>query len=66
MDIMKFLNFPLIFGLIVSILTIVKPSFFWNSRKATRHRDLLGDTITSILYLSIGIWGFYEGISKLI
>lgn len=51
-------------GLINIILSILKPPFFWSSRKALRVRSFLGDTITMILYIGIGIFLVYIGLTE--
>lgn len=45
----------LLIGLFITICTLAKPSFYWENRKALRLRRLVGDGITTILYLIIGI-----------
>lgn len=42
-------------GLLTLILTIIKPNFYWNSRKAVRARRIFGDTVASIIYLVLGV-----------
>lgn len=44
----------IIAGLFTLILTILKPGFFWNHRKAIALRKRIGDGATSIIYLVIG------------
>lgn len=41
-------------GLFALICTFLKPDFYWNSRKATRMRRLIGDFGASLLYYLIG------------
>ncbi|MCK8060619.1 MULTISPECIES: hypothetical protein [unclassified Fusibacter] len=41
-------------GLFALICTVIKPSFYWESRKAKRMRKLMGDGITTVIYLVIG------------
>ncbi|MES2559559.1 MAG: tetratricopeptide repeat protein [Bacteroidota bacterium] len=50
----------MIAGVAIAILTLVKPNFFWNRRKALFVRGILGDAGTTILYLLIamGMLGF--------
>lgn len=42
-------------GLFAIICTVLKPDFYWESRKAKRLRNLIGNTGTSVLYIVIGI-----------
>lgn len=42
------------FGLGAIGLTYFKPSFYWNARKATRLRNLIGDKATALVYYAIG------------
>ncbi len=51
----------LICGLFTLLLTILKPAFYWESRKARSLRRLVGDTTASIIYIVIAI--FLMGIS---
>lgn len=41
-------------GLFSIICTILKPAFYWESRKAKQLRNLLGNTATSVFYILIG------------
>ena len=45
----------LIIGIMTLILSILKPNFYWNSRKAMRSRRLFGDAITQLMYIGIGV-----------
>ena len=47
--------FLIVVGLFAIICTVLKPAFYWESRKATRLIKLIGSTATSILYITIGI-----------
>jgi hypothetical protein len=40
-------------GLLLAIVTIKRPWWFWNHPKATFLRDIVGDTATIIVYLAI-------------
>jgi Flp pilus assembly protein TadB len=55
-----------IVGIFAIICTIMKPRFYWESRKATRLRRLIGDTAASILYIIIGILASGIGIADLL
>lgn len=51
-------------GLFAIILTILKPSFYWNSRKARGLRRVVGDLGATIIYLAIGLVSLYMGIKQ--
>lgn len=53
-------------GLFTIICTYFKPNFYWESRKAVRMRNLLGDTYTSLLYYGIGAVVIGIGIMEII
>lgn len=53
-------------GLFAIIATIIKPNFYWNSRKARRFRKFFGDTVTTIIYLAIGSFAIILGITELL
>ncbi len=42
-------------GLFAIICTILKPAFYWESRKARQLRRPIGNTATSLLYIFIGL-----------
>lgn len=44
----------IVIGLFAIICSILKPAFYWNSRKAMRLRRLLGDTLASAFYIVLG------------
>jgi uncharacterized membrane protein YedE/YeeE len=50
-------------GVIILILSIVRPAFFWNTRKALRMRRLIGDSAAMLLYIAISIFIIYIGIT---
>lgn len=53
-------------GLLIGILTLTKPKFFWNHPKATFVRKFFGDRGTTIFYLIISITMLTFGIYSLI
>lgn len=55
-----------VLGVVIIILTVLRLPFFWNGRKALRMRRLLGDTITMVLYVGIGIMLSTIGILELL
>ncbi len=52
-------------GLFTLAMTLLKPSFYWNSRRAKRLRGLLGDGITTIFYIIIAILCIFYGVKVL-
>ena len=54
---------PLLFGLFAIVMTAIKPSFYWNSYKARRMRDLIGDQNAALFYYGLGV--FLIGLSML-
>lgn len=48
--------FLLAAGLFAIICTVLKPPFYWESRKARRLRNLIGNAATSVFYIVIGIF----------
>jgi vacuolar-type H+-ATPase subunit I/STV1 len=53
-------------GIFTLLMTLIKPSFYWNSRKAMRLRRLVGDPIASIIYILIAIFCISYGIRILL
>jgi uncharacterized membrane protein YidH (DUF202 family) len=56
----------IVIGILILVLTILRIPFFWNARKALRMRRLLGDSLTMILYIGIGIMMGVIGILELL
>lgn len=52
----------IVFAVFAISCTYFKPSFYWDSRKAARLRNLLGDLGTSIFYYAIGVMLLVFGI----
>jgi tetratricopeptide (TPR) repeat protein len=52
---MKGAIYFIIAGTIIGILTLFKPNFFWNHRKAAFVRRFLGDRGTTIFYLIVSV-----------
>ncbi len=50
---MKFLFIGI--GIFTLVCTFLKPSFYWESRKARGMRKLIGDRGTSVMYYIIGL-----------
>ncbi|GAB6088327.1 hypothetical protein [Alkaliphilus crotonatoxidans] len=46
----------ILIGLFAITCTIIRPGFYWQSRKARQLRRLLGDTGASLVYILIGIF----------
>lgn len=47
--------FFIIFGMITIVFTVLKLPFYWESKKARRLRRVFGDTISTFIYIIIGI-----------
>lgn len=62
---MKGAIYFIIAGSIIGILTLIKPNFFWNHRKALFVRRFLGEIGTTILYLIISIAMLTYGIKSM-
>ncbi|HHY78413.1 MAG TPA: hypothetical protein GX498_07925 [Clostridiales bacterium] len=56
----------ILIGLFAVICTLLKPTFYWEHRKALILRKLLGDRITTIFYLVLGILLIGLGIANLL
>jgi uncharacterized membrane protein YecN with MAPEG domain len=52
-------------GLVVAALTITRPSFYWESRRARFMRRIIGDRATVVLYLVIALICIGSGIVML-
>ncbi len=50
------------FGLVAMGLTYFKPNIYWNSKKAQRLRNLIGDKATALVYYGIGAIVFVLGV----
>jgi hypothetical protein len=42
-------------GLFLIYVNLVKPDFYWNSRRIKMRRDYLGDRNTIVMYIVIGV-----------
>lgn len=47
--------FLFVTGLFLTVCTVLRLPFYWNSRKALRLRRLIGDTLAFFIYLIIGL-----------
>ncbi len=56
----------LLIGVFAIICTLLKPPFYWESKKALRLRRLVGDRIATLLYLVIGIFCIVVSIGSFI
>jgi hypothetical protein len=56
----------IVLGAVVAALTLLKPAFFWEHRRARTMRRLIGDTGTTVLYLGISLVLLGLGIASLI
>ncbi len=55
----------IVLGLALAALTIKRPTFFWESRRARFMRSIIGDKGTIILYLAIALFCVGSGIAML-
>lgn len=53
-------------GLFLIYANLVKPDFYWNSRRIKMRREYLGDRNTVVMYsvigaifIMVGVWGWY-------
>ena len=53
-------------GIFTLVMTLLKPPFYWHSRKAMRLRRLVGDTLTSMIYIVIALFCIYHGVKILL
>lgn len=49
-------------GAYVLICTLIKPKFFWESKKATRLRKSIGDSKAAIVYFVIAAVALFVGV----
>ncbi len=54
--------FLILFGLFTIYGAIAKPNFYWNSRRISRARKLIGDKTTQNMYVIVGIIMLIVGI----
>lgn len=63
------MNYQGIIFILMAIFTIIctikKPTFFWEHRKAKLLRKILGNKLTSVFYMLIGIFLFGVGMISL-
>lgn len=52
----------ILIGVFAIVCTYGKFDFYWNSRKAKRMRNLIGDSATSVFYYAIGLASFVYGV----
>jgi hypothetical protein len=45
----------LLFGLVTLSGTLIRPAWFWNSRKARRGRELLGERPYAVVLIGLGL-----------
>ena len=55
----------IVIGVFTLAMTILKPPFYWGSRKALRMRRLFGDSLASTIYLIVAIVLIYFGYTML-
>ncbi len=51
-----------LFGLAILSGTLIRPAWFWNTRKARRGRELLGDGRYAFLLIALGLVVVYLGL----
>lgn len=52
----------LLFGLVLLSGALIRPAWFWNTRKARRGRELLGDARYASLLIALGLVALYFGL----